>query len=91
MWLGEQPVGTAVGIQIASSNDPDGPWVYVGPAASGIPEGNTDSAYEANPGEQFRLNPKDHNNKRYFRYKVYLHWDSGKTPKVEDVVINYSP
>ncbi|MDO8467272.1 MAG: hypothetical protein Q7S83_04000 [bacterium] len=101
MWLGEKPGDTAVGIQIASSNCPNGAtnypacttgdWTYVGPAAPGIPKGNDKSAYEAVDGKQFRLNPADHNNKRYFRYKVYLFWRAGDTPEVQDVIINYSP
>ncbi len=85
MWLGDQPTDTSVGIQIASSNSSSGPWTYVGP------DGKSTSAYEVNQGVQFRLNPKDHNNKRYFRYKLYLKWVAGATPEVQDVVINYSP
>lgn len=85
MWLGDQPAGTEVGIQVASSNSASGPWSYVGP------DSKSSSAYQANQGVQFRLNPKDHNNKRYFRYKVFLYWVSGKTPEVQDVVVSYSP
>lgn len=89
MWLGVQPPGTSVGIQIASSNDPDGPWEdanFLGP------DGKSTSAYEADQGLQFRLNPSDHNNKRYFRYKVYLSWtEGGDTPIVNDIIISYSP
>ncbi|MEK7641279.1 MAG: hypothetical protein AAB389_04790 [Patescibacteria group bacterium] len=84
MWQGIQPAGTAVGIQVASSNSSSGPWNYLGP------DSKSTSAYEANSGVQFRLNPKDHNNQRYFRYKVYLTW-TDKTPEVTDVIINYSP
>lgn len=88
MWLGDQPAGTSVGIKIASSNSTSGPWDdanFLGP------DGKSTSVYEANQGVQFRLNPNDHNNKRYFRYQVYLYWVSDKTPTVEDVVISYSP
>ncbi|MEK7654497.1 MAG: hypothetical protein AAB345_04465 [Patescibacteria group bacterium] len=85
MWQGVQPSGTAVGIQVASSNSATGPWVYMGP------DGTSASAYEANQGVQFRLNPKFHNNQRYFRYKVYLSWTAGDTPEVEDVIVSYSP
>ncbi len=85
MWLGSQPAGTSVGIQVAASNSSSGPWKFLGP------DGKESSAYEANQGVQFRLNPKDHNNQRYFRYKVYLKWTSSDTPEVKDVIINYSP
>ncbi len=85
MWLGNQPGGTSVGIQVASSNSDSGPWAYLGP------DGKTTSAYEANQGVQFRLNPKDHNNQRYFRYKIYLYWTAGETPEVKDVIVSYSP
>lgn len=39
------------------------------------------------------LNQSTHNNKRYFRYKIFLESDPGKTqtPIVEDVIINWSP
>jgi hypothetical protein len=39
------------------------------------------------------LNQSTHNNKRYFRYKIFLESDPGKTqtPLVEDVIINWSP
>lgn len=85
MWLGDQPAGTAVGIQIASSDSDSGPWNYLGP------DGKSTSAYEANQGVQFKLNPNDHNNHRYFRYKIFLHWTAAGSPEVKDVVINYSP
>lgn len=35
---------------------------------------------------------KDHNNKRYFRYKIFIEKDAGATsPTVQDVLINWSP
>ncbi|MFA4999585.1 MAG: hypothetical protein WC519_02585 [Parcubacteria group bacterium] len=38
-------------------------------------------------------NQSVHNNKRYFRYKVYVETDSGQTatPVIEDVIVNWSP
>ena len=88
MWQGNKPSGTNVKFQIASSNNSSGPWSYLGPDGS-------DTTYytptDANIPVQINL--AHHNNKRYFRYKVFLESNTSQTlsPRVDDVIINWSP
>ena len=88
MWQGNQPSGTSVKFQIASSNSSSGPWSYFGPDGS-------DTTYytptDANMPVQ--INSVFHNNHRYFRYKIFLYSNASQTagPRVDDVIINYSP
>lgn len=88
MWKGNlnDPNGGAVNFQIASSDNPDGPWSYYGRNGSGI-------YYSPAENAPYPINPFYHNNDRYFRYKVFLESDVGrtKTPRVDDIIINYSP
>jgi hypothetical protein len=98
MWQGNQPSGTSVKFQIASSNCSNGAtnpptcntgsWTYRGPDGS-----NTTYYTPSGPGVPAKINLQYHNNHRYFRYKIFLYSDAGKTqsPRVDDVIINYSP
>ena len=87
IWQGNQPSGTSVKFQIASSNSTS-TWSYLGPDGS-------DTTYytptDANMPVQINL--AQHNNKRYFRYKIFLESDPDQTqsPRVDDVIINWSP
>lgn len=87
MWRGSLN-GGAVKFQIASSNDPAGPWNFLG-------LGGSPSTYYEPPGSDIpvKIDLADHNNKRYLRYKIILESDVSQTqtPIVEDVIINYSP
>jgi hypothetical protein len=87
MWQGIKPAGTNVKFQIASSNDSAGPWTFVGPD-------NYTSGYyvPAGPDVPIALDRDDHNNKRYFRYKVFLESDAlgEAAPTIDDIIINWS-
>ncbi len=88
MWQGSKPSGTNVKFQIASSNSPSGSWTYRGP------DGTNNTYYApANSNIPVQINLLYHNNHRYFRYKVFLESDSGRTqsPIVNDIIINWSP
>lgn len=88
MWQGTLPSGTVVKFQIASSNSPSGPWTYLGS------DGTANTYYQpSGPGTQVKIRGIDHNNIRYFRYKIFLETDTGQTvaPTVNDVIISYSP
>ena len=100
MWLGgftsatSTCPGTAfkVGFQIAASSTPSGPWNFIGPG------GTSNSVYEAfpnpsQPGVSIPLDYTLHNNQRYFRYRVLLFSDQSQSqsPRVDDVIINWSP
>jgi len=61
------------------------------------PGGTTDEAdayITSGPGIPVGIvNQETHNNRRYFRYKVYVETDSAQsaTPVIEDVIVNWSP
>ena len=85
-WQGSMPSGTRVGIQIATSNNSTGPWNYVGP------DGTANTVYESSgPNVQTKISRRYHNNYRYVRYRVWLTWSGASGPRVDDVIISYSP
>src|SRR3989344_3665661 len=85
MWQGSQPAGTAVKFQLASSNSSAGPWNYLGS------DGTSSTYYvTAGPNVQAAIRAEDHNNKRYFRYKVILEISGLDLPRVDDVIISWS-
>ncbi|MBI2025118.1 MAG: hypothetical protein HYT03_03480 [Candidatus Harrisonbacteria bacterium] len=84
MWLGEPRPNTVVQFQIASSNNLSDPWNFLGD------DGTTVSYYTSGPGVQMPIRRLDHNNVRYFRYKIFIS-AIGQSPRVDDVIINYSP
>lgn len=86
MYQGSQPGGTLVRFQIASSDDPAGPWNYYGP------DGTISTYYSpGGPGTQIKITRANHNNVRYFRYLVAITTSGATTPRVDDVIISYSP
>ncbi|MDP1688801.1 MAG: prepilin-type N-terminal cleavage/methylation domain-containing protein [bacterium] len=93
LWQGANPnpVKTFVKFQIASSTSPSGPWNnFVGP-------GNSQSLYypitnQATAGTSYVIDRQNFNGTKYFRYKLYIDVDAGGTsPRIDDVIINYSP
>lgn len=82
--------GTEVKFQIAVSNDPSGPWTFIGPE----PANPTGSYYgPAASGVPIPLHFSLHNNRRYFRYRVLLTSDPTATlsPKIDEIIVNWSP
>jgi hypothetical protein len=88
MWQGTLNSGD-VKFQIASSDSSGGPWNFKGPDGSDTTHYGSGSG----PNIQTKINLGDHNNKRYFRYKVFIESDAGgsQTPQVDDIIIGYSP
>lgn len=87
-WRGD-PNGGGVRFQIASSDTKDGSWNFYGP------NGNDANYYAALPDISYKIT-KEHNNKRYIKYKIYLdicpsNCEQIITPVVDDVIINWSP
>jgi type II secretory pathway pseudopilin PulG len=80
MWQGSLPADSKVKFKIASSNDPS-QWNWAGQPYF-IPAG---------PGVQEQIDQSLHNNKRYFRYKIILEAEEEESPRVDDVIISYSP
>lgn len=79
MWQGG---GGTVKFQIASSDSSSGPWNYFGPNSNPV------AYYQpAGPSVQEKITT-EHNNKRYFRYKIFI---LSGSPTVTEVIINYSP
>ena len=89
-WTGVKPVGTKVKFQIATSDNQAGPFNFIGGSACDANswwEPSSDTAIEVKCFSQL-------NNKRYFRYKVRIESNPSsydQTPRVDDVVINFSP
>lgn len=96
MWKGSFNGSTGkVRFQIATSDNPNGPWTYIGGS-------NCNSGDWYDPGNpetpaEITCAPSYHNNHRYFRYKVQICSasncsDGGSaTPQVTDVVVSWSP
>ncbi|MBI2036876.1 MAG: hypothetical protein HYT14_00770 [Candidatus Liptonbacteria bacterium] len=98
LWQGTQPTDTSVRFQFSSSNcsngktnpptcNDTGDWTYLGPDGTGA------TYYApASPNLATMLNLANHNNKRYFRYKLRLNSNAAQTltPTVDDVIINWS-
>ncbi|MBI4085991.1 MAG: hypothetical protein HY433_01960 [Candidatus Liptonbacteria bacterium] len=87
LWRGNLPSGTAVRFQFATSNASSGPWTFVGA------DGTSGTYYNTGPDLSLRLDYTLHNNRRYFRYRVTLVSDYAQqlTPRVDDVIVNWSP
>ena len=88
LWQGDLPVGTYVRFQFAGANAPSGPWNYIGP------DGTANTYYD--PGAANTSLPLDytsHMGYRYYRYRVELVSDQAQTvtPRVDDIVVNWSP
>lgn len=99
MWGGDKPSGTNVKFQIASGNCPNGKtnppacddsgtWQYKGDAGS-----SADYYAPSGPTVQIKIRSQDHNNVRYFRYKIFLESNAARnaTPRVDDVMVSWSP
>ncbi len=82
LWQGNLNGGT-VRFQIASSNAVTGPWSFVGP------NNNPAVLYSDLPGKTIPLT-SEHAGKRYARYRVSLTSAAGKSPRIHDVIINWS-
>lgn len=96
MWKGSLNSGEVgqVGLQIAASASITGPWSFEGPDCTS----NSKYAADANTPIPIELTcAANHNNKRYFRYKVVICSsancaDSGSVnPEVDEVVVGWSP
>lgn len=78
MWQGVQTSGK-VRFKISSSNSVTGPWSWAGQPLK--PPG---------PNIQMLIDKSQHNNKRYLRYKIILESSATTSPKVDDLIINWS-
>lgn len=83
-WSGSQPANTTIKFQLATSNNSNGPWNYVGPDGSG-------SSYYMTAAKEF-INYNYHLDQRYFRYKLFLNSQSDfQAPALEEFILSYSP
>ena len=87
LWQGNLPAGASVNFQFAASNSSSGPWEYKGS------DGTSNSYYTTDPGVSLKVDYALHNNVRYFRYRVRLYSNQAQTatPRVDDIVVNWSP
>jgi hypothetical protein len=88
LWRGNQPAGTLVGFQFATSNSSSGSWNFIGPDNTG----NT-YYYPSAVNVSMPVNYTVHVNQRYFRYRATLFSDFAQrfSPRVDDVFVNWSP
>jgi hypothetical protein len=95
MWLGNLPgdisPNNGVAFQLAVATSSAGPWNFVGP-------GGSTSTYDVwiggNPGMQVPLTTYAfYQNFRYFRYRIILTSNPSHTttPRVDDVIVSWSP
>ena len=78
-----QPVGTNVGVQIATSDtDTESTsWIFLGP------DGTADTYYTSTSTNIWSGN----NGRKYIRYKIFLHTDdTSVTPTISDIAFTYS-
>ena len=88
IWQGSLN-GGVVRFQIASSDNQNGPWNFVGPDGTGA----TYYGGGANgPNTSIAVTVPDHNNRRYLRYHVFLNTNAGGTqsPIINDIILGYS-
>ncbi len=87
LWHGSQPAGTSVKFQFATSNSSSGPWTFVGN------DGTVNTYYTTGPDLSKKLDYSSHNNFRYFRYRALMLSNQSSTisPRVDDVIVNWSP
>lgn len=82
-WSGIQPADTQIKFQLATSNNVNGPWIFVGPNGA-------NSSYYSTASQEF-INYNYHLNQRYVRYKLFLETNASlDVPVLETVVISYS-
>ena len=96
VWQGDLPTSAIVRFQIATSNcsngatDPPvcsaGSWNYIGPDGS-----NATYYGPANPDIALPINLKYQNNYRYFRYFMDLQSGLSNSPRVDDIIVGWSP
>lgn len=96
LWKGSRPNGTEARFQFAVSNSSSGPWTYIGP------DGGTSSFFSSQPDKVTVFGPSTAQSSgsynafkdfRYFRYRIILVSDIAQryTPRIDDVIINWSP
>lgn len=87
IWRGSLPASSHVRFQLATSNSTTS-WNFIGP------DGTSATYYESSgPDQIILINLLNHNNYRYFRYKIYLDptTDNLNVPTVYKIIFNYSP
>lgn len=98
LWNGSLGTGK-VRLKIATSNNVNGPWVFMGPdPGCSILSASDSDWYVAGPGVPLEIGcVAAHAGKRYFKYKIQLCMASdcssygAQSPGVRGVVVNWSP
>ena len=95
-WItvfGSKPVGTNIKAQLATSNSSSTGFTFKGGS-----DCSQTSYYVLTPTESTEIKCfSDHNNKRYFQYKIILcsstdcSTTGNATPQINDVIVNWSP
>ncbi len=94
-WKGTRPGVSKVRFQLAASDSSGGPWSFIG----GVTCTSGDWYDTTGPDTPVELtcSAANHDNKRYFRYKIQLCSSAdcatpgSDTPLVDEVIVNWSP
>ena len=78
-WAETLPSGTNVEMQVAFSDDPEGPWTYLGP------DGTSGTRFTTPAGESVGASKIS----RYARVKVYLTGNVSATPSLDSLELSY--
>jgi hypothetical protein len=85
-WQGAAVPGGLVSFQFAASNASSGPWNFTGP------DGTINTYYTpSGPGVVMPLSYVLYNDYRYFRYRATLVSTPTSTPRVDNIIVNWSP
>lgn len=79
-WEESLPSGTDIELQVAFSDDEEGPWNFVGP------DGTSGTKFTTSTGQSVYGSPSS----RYCRYKAYLTGDGTDTPTLGTVELGFS-
>jgi hypothetical protein len=94
-WKGTRPGVSKVRFQLAASDSESGPWSFIGGATCS--SGDWYDTTEPDVPVEVTCSALNHDNKRYFRYKIQLCSSAdcatagSDTPLVDEVIVNWSP
>jgi hypothetical protein len=95
LWKGTRPGVSKVRFQLATSDSSSGPWSFIGGATCS--SGDWYDTTDPDAPAELTCAPTNHDNQRYFRYKIQLcssadcATSGSDNPSVDDVVVNWSP
>lgn len=84
LWRGVKPSGSNVQFQFATADSENGPFNFIGP------DGTSATYYAPSPDVSTELKFVYHRG-RFFRYRVRIDGTSSTNPRIDEIIINWSP